>query len=70
MNRNEPSERIWTALKRMAGDEQADLTQPEAIKRVKAIARREGALALPGPALEYYAREYRSMVNGRKELKR
>ncbi len=54
----------------MAGDEQADLTQPEAIKRVKAIARREGALALPGPALEYYAREYRSMVNGRKELKR
>ena len=63
MNRNDPSERMWSALKELARREQADLSQSEAIRRVKAVARSEGALELPGPAIDYYAREYRSMVS-------
>lgn len=63
MNRNDPSERIWSALKELARREQEDVSPSEAIRRVKAVVRREGALELPGAAIEYYAREYRTMVN-------
>lgn len=62
VNRHEPSERVWNALKRLAKSEPGSLSQPEAIKRVKAIARSEGALEMPDPALDFLAREYRSMV--------
>ena len=62
VNRHEPSERVWNALKRLAKSETDSLSQPEAIKRVKAIARSEGALEMPDPALDFLAREYRSMV--------
>lgn len=67
MNRNDPSERIWNALKQLARDEQGSVTQVEAIKRVKAIVRREGALELPGAAIDYYAREYLGMVSANKK---
>lgn len=53
---------MWSALKQLARREQAALSQSEAIRRVKAVARSEGALELPGAAIEYYAREYVSMV--------
>lgn len=67
MNRNDPSERVWIALKRLAQREAADLTQAEAVKRVKAIARNEGVLELPDMALRYYAQEYRDMVSQHKK---
>lgn len=67
MNRNDPSERIWNALKQLARDEQGSVTQIEAVKRVKAIVRREGALELPGATIDYYAREYLGMVSANKK---
>lgn len=62
MNRIDPSERVWNALKRLAKSEPDNLSHPEAVKRVKAIARSEGALEMPELALDFFAREYRSMV--------
>lgn len=62
VDRHEPSERVWNALKRLAKSETQSLSQPEAIRRVKAVARKEGALEMPDRALDFYAREYRSMV--------
>lgn len=63
MNRRDPSERIWTALKQLAQSETGSVSQSQAIKRVKAVARREGALELPEGALTFYAGEYRDMVS-------
>jgi hypothetical protein len=63
VNRAEPSERIWNALKRLAESEAADLTPAQAIKRVKAVVKKEGALDLPERALQFYAQEYREMVS-------
>lgn len=62
VDRHEPSERVWNALKRLAKNETDSLSQPEAIRRVKAVARSEGALEMPDRALDFFAREYRSMV--------
>ncbi len=58
----DPSERLWNALKQLAQRETAVISEAEAIRRVKAIAKREGALELPAPALRFYAQEYREMV--------
>lgn len=63
VNRSDPSERIWTALKRLAQEEPAGVSEAQAIKRVKAVARNEGAVQLPERALKYYANEYRDMVS-------
>lgn len=63
MNRHDPSERIWTALKQLAQSEAGSITHSQAIKRVKAVARKEGALELPERALIFYADEYRDMVS-------
>lgn len=63
VNRRDPSERIWTALKELAQSEAVGISQSQAIKRVKAVARREGALELPERALMFYADEYRDMVS-------
>jgi hypothetical protein len=62
VRRQEPSERIWRALKQLAENEQSNVSHHEAIKRVKAVARREGTLEIPEPALRFYADEYRDMV--------
>lgn len=66
MNRNDPSERIWTALKRMAQTERGTITETQAIKRVKAVARSEGAPELPERAIKFYATEYCDMVTKQK----
>ncbi|HET9096529.1 MAG TPA: hypothetical protein VFN37_07700 [Candidatus Baltobacteraceae bacterium] len=63
MNRRDPSERIWSALKQLAQSETGSVSQSQAIKRVKAVIRREGALELPEGALRFYAGEYREMVS-------
>jgi hypothetical protein len=63
VNRNEPSERIWNALKRLAESEAANLTHTQAIKRVKAVVKKEGAFDLPERALQFYAQEYCEMVS-------
>lgn len=54
---------MWNALKQLARAEKTAISQSEAIKRVKAIARKEGALDLPDHALRFYAGEYREMVS-------
>jgi hypothetical protein len=63
VNRHEPSERVWTALKQLAQTEHGTITESQAIKRVKAIARKEGAHELPERALKFYAQEYCEMVS-------
>jgi hypothetical protein len=65
VDRHDPSERLWNALKRLAQGETGCVTEGQAIKRVKAIAKKEGALDLPERALRFYAGEYREMVNRR-----
>jgi hypothetical protein len=62
VNRHDPSERVWHALKQLAQREARALSEAEAIKRVKAVARREGAANIPDSALRFYADEYREMV--------
>lgn len=62
VNRHDPSERMWQALKQLAQREAHILSFAEAIKRVKAIARQEGTTSIPEPALRFYADEYREMV--------
>lgn len=54
---------MWNALKRLARSEKGIVSQSQAIRRVKAIAKQEGALDLPERALRFYAEEYREMVN-------
>lgn len=66
MNRYDPAERVWNALKRLAQSETKNISEGEAIKRVKAIAKKEGALELPEPAVRFYAEEYRGMVGDKK----
>lgn len=56
---------MWSALKRLAESEKATISHAEAIKRVKAVARNEGALDLPERAVRFYADEYRDMVSKR-----
>ena len=56
---------MWNALKRLAESERANISQAEAVKRVKAVARNEGALELPERAVRFYADEYRDMVSKR-----
>lgn len=63
MNRQDPAERMWNALKRLAQDEASRITQAEAVKRVKAVARNEGGFDLPASALAFYAQEYCEMVS-------
>ncbi len=53
---------MWNALKLRAETETPNLSQAEAIRRVRAIAKKEGALELPDKALDFYAQEYREMV--------
>ena len=65
MNRGDPSERIWNALKRLAQAEKGAVSSAEAIKRVRAIAKQEGAPELPDNALRFYADEYCEMVRSR-----
>lgn len=57
---------MWNALKRLAQSETKNISEGEAIKRVKAIAKKEGALELPEPAVRFYAEEYRGMVGDKK----
>jgi hypothetical protein len=54
---------MWNALKRLARNEKGIVSQAQAIKRVKAIAKQQGALDLPERALRFYAEEYRQMVS-------
>jgi hypothetical protein len=54
---------VWSALKQLAQTEPAAITESQAIKRVKAIARKEGAHELPERALKFYAQEYCEMVS-------
>jgi len=65
MNRGDPSERIWNGLKRLAQTEKGTLSSTEAIKRVRAVAKQEGAPELPESALRFYADEYVEMVRSR-----
>jgi hypothetical protein len=65
--RHDPAERLWNALKRLAQSETGTISQRQAIKRVKAVARSEGALELPERALLFYADEYRDMVTRNKQ---
>jgi len=65
MNRGDPSERIWNSLKRLAQTEKGAVSSTEAIKRVRAVARQEGAPELPDSALRFYADEYCEMVRTR-----
>lgn len=67
VNRRDPSERLWNSLKRLAQSERGTPTQAEAIRRVKAVAVKEGALELPEPALRFYAQEYCEMVSQNKK---
>lgn len=63
MNRRDPSERLWNALKQLAKCETGEISRSQAIKRVKAAAKKEGALELPEGAIRFYADEYREMVS-------
>jgi hypothetical protein len=54
---------MWNALKRLARSEKCIVSQAQAIKRVKAVAKQVGALDLPERALRFYAEEYRQMVS-------
>jgi hypothetical protein len=56
---------MWDALKQLAQRETQVVNVAQAIKRVKAVARKEGALDLPERALRFYAQEYCDMVNRR-----
>lgn len=67
VNRQDPSERIWSALKRMAQSEVRSVSQSQAIKRVKAVVHQQGAEDLPERALAFYADEYRDMVNNKQK---
>lgn len=67
MNRHDPAERLWNALKRLALSERGEISLPQAIKRVKTVAQSEGAAALPERVLQFYADEYRDMVTRNKK---
>lgn len=67
VNRHDPAERMWNTLKRLAQSESGNLTQAEAVKRVKAAARTEGAFELPDRAVQFYAQEYREMVRAKQK---
>lgn len=58
----QPSERMWHTMKRLAKTEDRDLTDKQAVEKVRDIARREGAGHLPERALRFYAAEYLAMV--------
>lgn len=51
----------------MAQSEADSVTRSQAIKRVKAVVRQEGAVELPDRALQFYADEYRDMVNNKQK---
>jgi len=61
----EPSERIWSALKKTAAAEKDPVTYEQAIRRVHRIISHEGVGLLPEPALRFYADEYVRMVRER-----
>jgi hypothetical protein len=67
VNRNDPAERIWNALKQLARSEKGVISSSEAIRRVKAVAKKEGALGMPDGAVRFYADEYRAMVRDNKK---
>lgn len=62
MHSGQPTERMWSALKSSAAHEKHALSLSQALRRVKAIAAREGACELPDAALRFYAGEYLLMV--------
>ena len=59
---DQPSERMWFTMKRLAKTEDREITVKQAVERVRDIARREGAGQLPERALRFYAAEYLAMV--------
>lgn len=67
MKGNEPTDRVWNALKRRAHSERGTISPAQAIKRVKAVAKSEGAVELPDRVLRFYADEYCDMVSRNKE---
>lgn len=58
----QPAERVWAAMKRMAADEKRKVSSKQAIDRVRSLVVQEGASALPERVLHFYAEEYLAMV--------
>ncbi len=65
MTGDQPAERIWTALKQTAANENGSVTHEHALRRVRRIVSSEGLGALPDKALQFYADEYVRMVRER-----
>jgi hypothetical protein len=59
---DQPAEKLWAAMKRMAACEKGTLTFKQAVDRVRTIAYREAGTEIPEPALSFYAEEYVAMV--------
>lgn len=64
MNKREPSERFWVAMKQTAVMERSTISLAQAVKRIRKIAADEGMGTLPEQALNFYANEYVRMVRG------
>ena len=59
---DQPSERVWRAMKRMAASERRAVSAKQAVDRIRAIVIREGFEELPEPAVRFFAEEYVAMV--------
>lgn len=58
----QPAERLWAAMKRMAAAEKGVISSKQAADRVRSLALRETGTKIPERALRFYAEEYVAMV--------
>ncbi|HZT12660.1 MAG TPA: hypothetical protein VFA29_07645 [Candidatus Baltobacteraceae bacterium] len=63
--KEQPAERLWTALKRNAACEKGEVTFKQAVDRVRLLAIAETGNELPADALKFFASEYAEMVRDR-----
>lgn len=60
--KEQPAEKLWSAMKRMAACERGTITSKQAVERVRSIVLKEGGTRIPDEALRFYAEEYLTMV--------
>jgi len=63
--KEQPAERLWSALKRNAACEKGEVTFKQAVDRVRLLAIAETGNELPAEALRFFATEYAEMVRVR-----
>ena len=67
--KEQPAERLWTAMKRNAACEKGEVSFKQAVDRIRLLAIAETGTDLPNDALRYFAMEYTQMVRGRLPLR-